>query len=136
VAIDWTRLYPLFARQLGHLVGLLGQHGLKMRGTEGYRSPERQADLYAKGRTAPGNIVTNAKPGTSAHQWGCAVDMVFLTEGGKPTYEGDWDRFGALVEQVGLVWGGHFKSIKDRPHLEYKDWRRVKAAGWRPPKET
>jgi len=132
VAIDWTHLYPLFARQLGRLVGLLGQHGLKMRGTEGYRSPERQGELYAKGRSAPGNIVTNAKPGHSPHEFGCACDFVFLTEGGKATYEGDWATFGRLAQEANLVWGGKFKSMPDRPHVEYKDWRAVRAAGWKP----
>ena len=32
-----------------------------------YRSEEEQARLYAQGRTTPGRIVTNAKPGKSKH---------------------------------------------------------------------
>ena len=43
---------------------------------EGYRSPQAQAAAYAKGRTAPGSIVTYAGPNESYHQWGSAVDVV------------------------------------------------------------
>ena len=34
-----------------------------------YRSTEEQAELYTQGRTMPGRIVTNAKPGESKHNF-------------------------------------------------------------------
>lgn len=45
--------------------------------TEGFRSKEYQDSLYAKGRTKPGKIVTNAKGSTysSQHMWGIAFDI-------------------------------------------------------------
>ncbi len=43
---------------------------------EGMRTFEYQARLYAKGRTAPGKKVTNAKAGQSNHNYGCAYDIV------------------------------------------------------------
>jgi len=132
--IDWSHLYPKFAHQLADFLELCTAKGLHVEGTEGYRSPERQAELYAKGRTAPGPRVTNARPGLSPHQWGCACDFIFIGEDGKRTYEGDWKEFGCCAERAGLVWGGNFSSIPDRPHVEYGQWRSVRAAQWRPPK--
>jgi hypothetical protein len=37
----------------------------------------------AQGRTAPGKIVTNARPGTSAHNFGAAYDIGFFQNGGR-----------------------------------------------------
>jgi len=42
----------------------------------GERNYAEQADLYAKGRSAPGPIVTRAKPGQSAHNFGLARDLI------------------------------------------------------------
>jgi len=132
--IDWSQLYRPFAEQLADLLQLCAGAGLAVEGTEGYRSPQRQAELYARGRTQAGPRVTNARPGLSPHQWGCAVDFVFIGKEGKRTYEGDWKEFGCLVERAGLVWGGKFLTMPDRPHVEYGRWREVRAAMWRPPK--
>lgn len=87
--------------------------------THTLREWAEQAHLYSKGRTEPGPVVTNAKPGYSWHNYGLAFDVAFLTEDGKITWGGPWAALGALGEDLGLVWGGNFKSIKDRPHFEY-----------------
>lgn len=84
-----------------------------------YRSNEQQAKEYAKGRTAPGPIVTNAKPGQSMHNYGLALDFVPLVSG-----KAAWDRndlyqtVGALAIQAGFSWGGAWKRFIDKPHLE------------------
>ena len=44
-------------------------------GIEGHRTWEEQDALYAKGRTAPGSIVTRAKGGFSNHNFGIAMDF-------------------------------------------------------------
>lgn len=99
-----------------------------------YRDEEMQARLYAQGRTAPGRIVTNAKPGESNHNKknedgypaSRAFD-VFLTMNGKSVYtlaDGDqvsdplWQKVGEIGRSVGLVWGGDFKSFPEGPHFE------------------
>ena len=46
-----------------------------------FRFPERQADLFAQGRTKPGKIVTYAQPWYSYHQYGLAVDFVLFEKG-------------------------------------------------------
>ncbi len=94
----------------------------------GLRTQEEQQVLYAKGRTAPGNIVTYRDGVTkrSKHQTGLAVDVV--------PYPVNWDedrlrQFGWYVQGVAKMmyrygtiehevkWGGLWK-FKDLPHWE------------------
>jgi len=89
---------------------------------EGFRTRERQAALYAQGRTAPGSIVTNAKPGESLHEKGKAVDVVFeKTLWSNPPE--DWALLGMLAKAFGkelgvpVTWGGDWR-MKDFPHFE------------------
>lgn len=57
------------------------------------RSFAEQELEYAKGRTAPGAIVTFARGGQSYHNYGLAVDIVFLVDtDGNGTFEKpSWD---------------------------------------------
>jgi peptidoglycan L-alanyl-D-glutamate endopeptidase CwlK len=96
-----------------------------------FRSPAAQALLYAQGRTKPGHIVTNAKPGQSAHNRQVngqpaadAFDACPLILN-KPSWEttGEalhiWNVMGSLAEKVGLEWGRHYKSLGgDWAHFE------------------
>lgn len=86
--------------------------------TDAFRSVEQQNQDYAKGRTAPGSIVTYAKGGESFHNYGLAFDVVPVVNG-KATYTYDWNKIGLLGKSVGLEWGGDFPH-PDRPHFEKK----------------
>ena len=44
------------------------------------RTFAEQAEIFAQGRTKPGKIVTNARPGLSAHNYGLAVDIVLIID--------------------------------------------------------
>ncbi len=95
--------------------------GLKVRITETYRSQRRQNELYAQGRTSPGNIVTWTKNSrhTSRRAWDICQDIK-----GKEydTSEGFFDKCGAVAKRLDIVWGGSWKT-PDRPHFEVKaDW--------------
>jgi hypothetical protein len=91
-----------------------------------HRSMEQQLALYNKGRTDRSRqmkekIVTNAKPGDSPHNWSCATDWVEF----RPDFRGsdlwnksNWDDFAKAVKQVGLIWGGDFQKLVDKPHCE------------------
>ena len=90
------------------------------------RTAGEQAALYAQGRTAPGRIVTWAKPGESLHEQGRALDVVPM-RGGKcvwGTTGADlalWLQIGAIGEAAGLEWGGRWSPAKrDYPHFQYK----------------
>jgi peptidoglycan LD-endopeptidase CwlK len=94
------------------------KQGIQLRITEGARSFERQAELYAQGRTTPGDIVTKAMPGESAHNYGLAFD-VYEVRNGSVVLSGDnpnWPKIGAIGKSLGLRWGGDWGW--DKPHFE------------------
>jgi peptidoglycan L-alanyl-D-glutamate endopeptidase CwlK len=90
------------------------------------RSNDEQAALYAQGRTKPGHIVTNAKAGHSAHNYGLALDIVPMVNG-KPDWHGSdpiWKQIGELGMAAGLTWlGAPGSSFPEKPHLEHPHWR-------------
>lgn len=112
VVRDWllVRAYPS-ARELGYVVKVIC----------GTRSWKEQEELYAKGRTAPGPRVTNAKAGSSWHNYGVAWDVgLFTASGGYVTDGKVYERFGKLAGlPVGCEWGGDWKSFKDFPHYQW-----------------
>jgi len=111
-------LDPEFAAKLVLFEKKLLAKGIKVILTDGYRSIEEQNALYAKGRTKPGKIVTKARGGDSWHNYGLAGDYAFVING-KVTWNGPWPTFGNIARQCGLEWGGAFKSIIDRPHVQW-----------------
>ena len=87
----------------------------------GTRTYEEQAALYAKGRTASGKKVTNARPGYSWHNFGVAWDFVVFDAKGQPVWDSPlMDRCGEIGEELGLEWGGSWKRFVDKPHLQLK----------------
>ncbi|CAB5187476.1 Peptidase M15B, partial [uncultured Caudovirales phage] len=102
-------LTPAVQQRAKALVSAAKDAGIDLLITSTYRSNEEQAALYAQGRTKPGAIVTNARPGDSYHNWRCAFDVVPLRNG-KPVWstsgpDGDlWRKIGEMGEAVGLEW--------------------------------
>ncbi|MEE0944890.1 MAG: M15 family metallopeptidase [Clostridia bacterium] len=90
--------------------------GLKVRITETYRSQQRQDELYAKGRTASGNIVTWTRNSrhTSRRAWDICQDIKGREY---DTSDGFFEKCGAVAKELGIIWGGSWK-IPDRPHFE------------------
>lgn len=115
-------LDPKFALKLDRFEKTLDEHGIKVIFTWGFRSIDEQNKLYAKGRTAPGNVVTNAYGGYSWHNYGLAADYAFVVNG-KVTWNGPWATFGHIARQCGLEWGGDWKRMKDRPHVQWTGGR-------------
>ncbi len=112
-------LQPLVQRKANAIVSEMAKLGHTVHIFEGYRSPQRQAELYAQGRTTPGKIVTKAGPGESLHNYGVAVDIVFGPKG-KPSWDNKhpWNILGKIGRQQGFEWGGDWKQFQDRPHFE------------------
>lgn len=90
------------------------------------RTFQEQDELYAKGRTAPGAIVTNAKGGFSMHNFGVALDIVLVKDATalwdvKADLDGDgkadWMEIVAIFKQYGWEWGGDWKFY-DAPHFQ------------------
>ena len=122
---DITVCHPRLQTLTAQLVDKCAGAGLPIKIGESFRSVAEQDALYAQGRTQPGSIVTNAKGSSysSQHQWGIAAD--FYRADGKGAYNeaGDYfNRVGAIAKQLGLAWGGDWKSIVDKPHVYLPDW--------------
>lgn len=64
---DIEKLHPELRRRLLLFFQYCGMRQLAVFVTEGYRSEERQAWLYASGRDREGPVLTYAKPGQSYH---------------------------------------------------------------------
>lgn len=94
--------------------------GCSVRIVQGFRSMEEQQKLYDQGRTTPGPIVTNAKPGKSKHNYGKAFDVCFIGSVPYPKDDKMWKTIADIGKAVGLTPGYYFKSIKDCPHFEIK----------------
>lgn len=97
---DVTTLTPQMQAKVAAFMRLAHDHGLSIRVFEARRSKERQAWLYAQGRTRPGVIVTWTLQ--SRHITGEAVDIVFVDPKGNPTWTGDWKTLIAIGKSVGL----------------------------------
>ena len=99
------------------------EHGLTINIIGGLRSYAEQDALYAQGRTRPGDIVTRARGGYSNHNFGIAFDVGLFERnqylGESPLYKA----VGALGEELGLEWGGNWRSIVDQTHFQLRpDW--------------
>ena len=104
--------------------------GISIKIISGTRTYEEQDALYEQGRTKPGRIVTNARGGFSNHNFGVAFD-IGVFEGGRYLDESPaYKAVGALGKQLGLEWGGDWKSIQDEPHFELRPaWARDMSEG-------
>lgn len=112
VVRDWLLEQAMpAAKELGYVVKVIC----------GTRSWKEQEELYAKGRTAPGPRVTNAKAGSSWHNYGVAFDIgLFTASGGYVTDGKVYEKFGKLAgAPVGCEWGGKWFSFKDFPHYQW-----------------
>lgn len=118
-------LHPELKKKIEELKKRCFAAGLKIGISETWRTVEEQDKLYAKGRTEPGNIVTNAIGSTysSMHQWYIAFD--FFRNDGKGAYnnsDGFFNKVGLIGEAIGLEWGGNWKSFVDLPHFQLASW--------------
>ena len=78
---NMAHLHPVFRKKVELLLQDLLSAQLPFKVFEGFRSPERQRDLYKQGRSKPGARVTNADAWSSLHQCGVAADFVLYIDG-------------------------------------------------------
>lgn len=117
-------LYKELKEKTLQLLKLAEKEGLHVGVFCGFRSFKEQDALYYKGG------VTKARGGYSWHCYGLAVDIVFKTQKGNWSWDKKWKwhRLGQLGKQVGLEWGGDFKSIKDLCHFQLTHGLRISDA--------
>lgn len=97
------------AEIFGILMSLIG---IPIRMVEGYRSPERQAQLKGEGTSKAG-------PGQSAHQFSLAFDYVFV-QGGYDVPSTFWKIGDQVARLVGLE---SLISIGDATHIQLPGWK-------------
>lgn len=100
---------------------------IEIRVVQGLRTIEEQNALYAQGRTKPGPKVTNAKGGSSIHNYGLALDFCLLINDNEISWNlnadfdkdriKDWQEVVSIFKKYGWKWGGDWKT-KDNPHVE------------------
>lgn len=113
-------VHPPIAEKALELISRAFSEGIYIIITQGLRTIEEQNALYAQGRTKPGPKVTNAKGGTSYHNFGLAFDFAILEFSGAINWTVDkrWKRVGVIGESLGLEWGGRWTSFVDIPHFQ------------------
>ena len=114
------QLHPALASAVRAIVADLASRGIVVEVVQGLRTYKEQDELYAKGRTKPGPIVTQARGGQSNHNFGLAVDLCPFTND-KPDWNAPmsvWAAIGASAEAHGLEWGGSWKKFLDKPHVQ------------------
>ena len=113
-------LNPKVAAMCREFIEKCMAEGIEIVITSTYRDNESQAALYAQGRTAPGKVVTKAKPGQSYHNHRVAFDFAPIQNG-----KIDWNnlnlftRCGEIAESVGLEWAGRWQRMREMAHCQY-----------------
>jgi peptidoglycan LD-endopeptidase CwlK len=116
IATLLPRVQP-YARALYHQARA---QGITIEVISGLRTWAEQDALYAKGRTAPGTKVTNARGGHSNHNFGIAFDIGVFDGRRYLPRSGMYKAVGALGVGLGLEWGGDWHTFVDQPHFQLR----------------
>ncbi len=104
----------------------IGIAGINIRITSSKRSSAQQDEEYAKGRTKPGQIVTDANDSNSYHTWGLAIDIAplrfmglfYITNYSAAVYQ----QIDYIAREIGIE-----HPIKgDLPHFQYSSSLSIK----------
>lgn len=115
-----AQLHPIVKEIATIFFDRLAENNLDFLITDAYRSIDEQNQLYSKGRTSKGKIVTQVKGGYSYHNYGLAFDIVPILDG-KLNYDDrtSYTLAAQIAEPLGLEWGGNWKKFTDTPHFQY-----------------
>lgn len=102
------------------LVQKAAASGIQIKVISGTRSFAEQDALFAKGRTAPGPKVTNARGGFSNHNFGIAFDIGVFSGNKYLPESPKYKAVGVLGMELGLEWGGNWTTIVDQPHFQLR----------------
>jgi len=137
-------LHPIVEEKSNQLVEKTKAKGISILITDGFRSVESQNEIYERGRSKEGAIVSYARGGESYHNYGLAIDFALLNEHGGISYdlqrdgnnngEADWFEVARIGKELGFEWGGDWRGFKDYPHFQYTFGLSINELqnGWRP----
>lgn len=120
--LNWV--HPELVRRVRLLAQKCEENNIIIRVSRGLRTYAEQDALYEQGRTTPGEIVTHAKGGYSAHNFAYAVDIV-PGKDGFPVFTPDWDGLDIKWKNVlmlgrvcHLAEGAQWRTLPvDKPHF-------------------
>ena len=112
---DLDALHPYFRDKVSSLITMCKAKGIELAIVESYRTHSKQNEYKSMG----GNY-TRSGGGKSKHQYGLAVDVVPMI-GSVAQWDNAklWRKVGVIGEQLGLRWGGRWKSLYDPCHFEW-----------------
>nr|WP_281285245.1 M15 family metallopeptidase [Alkalicoccus halolimnae] len=126
--IENEGLHPTVEKQKEKFLERTADRNINVVITETYRSKERQNDLFARGRSSEGEIVTHAAGGESYHNYGLAIDFALRTDEGDVVWDvesdfngsgkPDWLEAAEIAKDLGFEWGGDWSGFRDYPHLQ------------------
>ncbi len=116
---DLNLLRPKVRRLAEELQRECEAAGISIAVTRGYRTTEEQDEFYARGRTIPGPIVSNAKGGYSYHNYGVAFDVRPVEFKDEEEKIKKLKRIGEIGKKLGLEWGGDWERFFDPVHFQY-----------------
>lgn len=119
-------LEPQFRNKIAQLITAAEiATGLEWIVTSCRRTMAEQQRLYDQGRKTPGQIVTKAPPGSSAHNYGLAADLAPMKDDKIWWKAPDaiWKQMADIAVSLGLEAGYYFKSFHDAPHVQDPSWK-------------
>jgi hypothetical protein len=109
-SLTLTGLEPTFRLYVQYALDVLSHYGVRFTVTSAYRSPARQAELYAARSRNPYPV---APPGASAHNYGLAVDVTGPTPN-------DREAIRYVFAAIGL------RTLPNDPvHWEWPGWQQL-----------
>ena len=110
-------LHPVFKYHFYKFLKTLERKGVRIIATSGFRSWDKQNELYQSG-------ATNTKAGYSTHNFGMGADLNLITPEGKQlkmsSTINEWLPTIENYEKYNLRWGGYFIP-KDTVHFDFKN---------------
>lgn len=126
-----NQVFPPLAAAVRQAAATLAAESIPIRVVQGLRTWAAQLVLWSQGRDSqgriidPAQVVTHARPGSSYHNYGLAVDVAPFSADGQPDWNSShpcWQRIIQVGESLGLYSGSHFVGSRgpepDMPHLQ------------------
>lgn len=128
MSVDLSQLCPELQPIAREFLAQCTSQGLTAKILVTWRSAAEQNKAKAAGLSnasagqSPHNICNiNGNPASYAFDFGLFDNGAYITNGSDDRYR----KAGQIGKQLGLCWGGEFKSIFDADHLELPGWRYI-----------
>jgi peptidoglycan L-alanyl-D-glutamate endopeptidase CwlK len=108
-------LHPKVQPYARALIQKAASKGWKFVITSGLRTYAEQDALFNQRPQ-----VTKARGGYSNHNFGLAFDVTLFSAGEPVWHSSLYDALVVIATELGLEWGGSWKSFKDKPHYQLR----------------